>query len=310
MESRAAAHEDMAEKVLTALLPHAGKARRIGITGVPGVGKSTFIEALGMMLCDHYQHRVAVMTVDPTSALHGGSILGDKTRMEQLSRHPNAFIRPSAAGDTLGGVARKTREAMLICEAAGFDVILVETVGVGQSEIAVRSMVDFFLLMILPGGGDELQGIKKGIVELADALFVNKADGPNRELAEAAQREYAGALRYLTPLSRGWRTEVFAGSAITGQGLPEIWSMISKFYEDLTPSGFIARRRSDQTLSWWRELVREEIGRRFFRLPAVQALMPTLEQALERGDLTLAAALRQLFDAVPDLAVSSKGASS
>jgi LAO/AO transport system kinase len=202
VESRVPAHREKADLVLQRIMSQTGKAKRVGITGVPGVGKSTFIEALGCRLCEN-GHRVAVLTVDPTSALSGGSILGDKTRMEQLSRHENAFIRPSAAGETLGGVARKTREAMLLCEAAGFDVVLVETVGVGQSETTVRSMVDFFLLMLLPGGGDELQGIKKGVVELADSLFVNKADGPNKELAELSQREYAGAVRGLRPATRG-----------------------------------------------------------------------------------------------------------
>lgn len=294
VESRAKSHQEKADQLIQKILPRTGKAIRIGITGVPGVGKSTFIEVFGCLLCEKGKH-VAVLTVDPSSARGGGSILGDKTRMEHLSRHPNAFIRPSPSGDTLGGVARKTREALLLCEAAGFDVILVETVGVGQSEIAVRNMVDFFLLMMLPGGGDELQGIKKGVVELADAVFVNKADGENRGLAEISRREYATALRYITPATRGWRTESYAGSALTGDGLPELWSLIERFYEDMGPQGFIQERRREQTLSWLKDLIRDELNTRFFGDTRVILRMPQLEESLIRGEITANTAAKELF---------------
>ncbi len=296
VESRAPAHRKKADEVLKRIMGRTGKAKRIGITGVPGVGKSTFIEALGCRLCDS-GHRVAVLTVDPTSALSGGSILGDKTRMEQLSRHENAFIRPSAAGETLGGVARKTRESMLICEAAGFDVVLVETVGVGQSEITVRSMVDFFLLMLLPGGGDELQGIKKGVVELADSLFVNKADGTNKELAELSQREYAVAVRGLRPATRGWRSEVYTGSAKTGEGLAEMWKVIERFFDLMGSSGFISQRRRDQTQAWLRDMVREELVGRFFQDERMQVCLKEIEALLQTNTIAVSEGVEKLLDA-------------
>lgn len=296
VESRVPAHREKADLVLQRIMSQTGKAKRVGITGVPGVGKSTFIEALGCRLCES-GHRVAVLTVDPTSALSGGSILGDKTRMEQLSRHENAFIRPSAAGETLGGVARKTREAMLLCEAAGFDVVLVETVGVGQSETTVRSMVDFFLLMILPGGGDELQGIKKGVVELADFLFVNKADGPNKELAELSQREYAGAVRGLRPATRGWRSEVYTGSAKTGEGLDEMWKVIERFFVDMEGAGFIAQRRREQTQSWLRDMVREELVARFFQDEHMQARLQEVDVLLLTNSISVSKGVASLLEA-------------
>lgn len=294
VESRAPAHRDKADHVLQRIMPRTGKAKRIGVTGVPGVGKSTFIEALGCRLCDS-GHRVAVLTVDPTSALSGGSILGDKTRMEQLSRHENAFIRPSAAGETLGGVARKTREAMLLCEAAGFDVVLVETVGVGQSETTVRSMVDFFLLMILPGGGDELQGIKKGVVELADSLFVNKADGPNKELAALSQREYANAVRGLRSATRGWQSEVYTGSAKTGDGLVEMWAVIERFFRDMGSTGFIAQRRREQTQAWLRDIIRDEIVDRFFQDEHMRARLQDMEAQLLNNTIGVSQAAEKLL---------------
>src|SRR5579859_1685797 len=242
IESTSPLHEAQAQEVLQRLLPHTGKAKRVGITGVPGVGKSTFIESFGCFLVEH-DRNVAVLTIDPTSKRSGGSILGDKTRMEKLSRDPRAFIRPSPAGDSLGGVARRTRETLLLCEAAGFDTVLVETVGVGQSETALRSMVDFFLLLLLPGAGDELQGIKKGIIEMADAVLINKADGENRLRAAQARAEQENALHYLQPATPAWKTEVSLCSGLTGEGIPETWKLIERFYHQFEPAGVIAKRR-------------------------------------------------------------------
>ncbi|HYQ92753.1 MAG TPA: methylmalonyl Co-A mutase-associated GTPase MeaB, partial [Candidatus Competibacteraceae bacterium] len=236
VESNAPAHGAMAQEVLRRLLPHTGNSIRVGITGVPGVGKSTTIEALGMYLCEQ-GHQVAVLAVDPSSTVTRGSILGDKTRMEQLSRNPRAFIRPSPSSGTLGGVTRKSRETMLVCEAFGFDVILVETVGVGQSETTVRSMVDFFLLLMLAGAGDELQGIKKGIMELADALLINKADGDNQLRARAAKAEYNRALHYLAPATEGWQTRAYTCSALAHEGIDEIWRVIEDFRQKTQASG-------------------------------------------------------------------------
>ena len=243
VESTRPDHRAGAERLLEALLPHAGRSVRIGITGVPGVGKSTFIERFGLHVIGQ-GHRIAVLAVDPSSKRSGGSILGDKTRMQDLSTNRDAYIRPSPAGATLGGVARRTREAMLVCEAAGFDVVLVETVGVGQSETAVADMVDMFVLLLLPGGGDELQGIKRGIVELAELVIVNKADG---DLADAALRtaaDYRNALRLLRPPSPNWRVAVERCSALTGEGIPEVWRTVERYREVLGATGEIASRRA------------------------------------------------------------------
>jgi LAO/AO transport system kinase len=296
IESHSARHEARAQEVLQRLLPLTGKAKRIGITGVPGVGKSTFIETFGCFLIERGQ-RIAVLTIDPTSARSGGSILGDKTRMERLSREPNAFIRPSPAGESLGGVARRTRETMLLCEAAGFDTVLVETVGAGQSEVALRSMVDFFLLLLLPGAGDELQGIKKGIVEMADALFINKADGENQGRAEQARVEQAAALHYLQSPTPGWKPEAGLCSGLTGEGVPEIWEQIERFYRDLESKGVIAERRRQQTLDWLADLIQDELRRRFDRDPRVLALLPAVREALLHGDTTVAQAAETLLRA-------------
>jgi LAO/AO transport system kinase len=295
IESSSPEHQVRAQKVLQKLLPFTGRARRLGITGVPGVGKSTLIETLGCYLCDQGLP-VAVLAVDPTSTRSGGSILGDKTRMEQLCRRPNAFIRPSPSGRTLGGVARKTRETMLLCEAAGFEVLIVETVGVGQSEVTVRSMVDFFLLLILPGAGDELQGIKKGIVEQADALLITKADGENRLRAEQARQEYAMALHYLPPNTPGWTTPVSLSSAVTGEGIPEFWQTLLRFYGEFEPSGRIAARRSEQAIQWLHDLVQEALTARFHAHPQVRQTQPELEAALLRGELTAPQAARALLE--------------
>jgi LAO/AO transport system kinase len=295
VESASVSHIVKAQTVLRQLLPHSGRARRVGITGSPGVGKSTFIEALGCYLCEQGL-KVAVLAVDPSSNRGGGSILGDKTRMEQLCRHPNAFIRPSPAGKTLGGVARKTRETMLLCEAAGFDVILVETVGVGQSEIAVRSMVDFFLLLIMPGAGDELQGIKRGIVENADAVLVTKADGGNQPRAEQSRQEYANALHYLAPALSQWSPPVSTCSSLTGEGIPALWETVGKFYADLEPAGLIAARRQEQSRHWLDDLIREELEARFYRQPGLREAHARLESALLRGELTAPQAAQELLE--------------
>jgi LAO/AO transport system kinase len=296
IESNAPAHIALAQEVLRELLPYTGGSLRVGITGVPGVGKSTFIEALGTMLCDR-GHRAAVLAVDPSSSISRGSILGDKTRMERLARHPNAYIRPSPTGGSLGGVARKSRETLLVCEAAGFDIILVETVGVGQSEIAVRGMVDFFLLLMLAGAGDELQGIKKGIIELADALLITKADGDNRTRALAAQAEYTHALRYLTPATEGWRPRAYICSAQTGEGIAEIWGEIERFRDQTTASGVFAARRRAQARDWVYTLIEDHLRTRFFGHPVVQERLPAIEKAVVEGTLPVTTAVQDLIRA-------------
>ncbi|MCK5076439.1 MAG: methylmalonyl Co-A mutase-associated GTPase MeaB, partial [Calditrichia bacterium] len=272
IESNASAHMEQAQEVLRELMPQTGKSIRVGITGVPGAGKSTFIEELGQYLIKQ-GHKVAVLAIDPSSSLTRGSILGDKTRMEKLSQNPNSFIRPSPSGGTLGGVARKTRETMLVCEAAGFDVILVETVGVGQNEITVRSMVDFFLLVQISGAGDELQGIKKGVIEIADAILVNKADGDNKPKAEAAKQQYSMALHYLSKATEGWDTRAFTCSALTGEGIPEIWKVVQKFHKLTTTSNVFANRRRLQAKEWMHSMVQEHLKEEFYNNPQVQEIL-------------------------------------
>jgi LAO/AO transport system kinase len=294
VESNAMAHLDMAQEVLKQLLPHTGHSIRVGITGVPGVGKSTFIEALGMHLLAQ-GHRVAVLAVDPSSSVTRGSILGDKTRMERLSRESNAFIRPSPTGGMLGGVARKTRETMLVCEAAGFDVVLLETVGVGQSETMVRSMVDFFLLLMLAGAGDELQGIKKGIMELADALAITKADGDNRNKTQNARADYNKALHYLAQATEGWYTRAYTCSAVTGEGIPHLWTVIEKFREQTQASGVFGARRKAQTVDWMRAMIEEHLIQRFFNHPAVKSAWPGVKSAVTDGSLPVTAAAKELL---------------
>ena len=289
-------HEPQAQEVLRRLLPHTGKARRVGITGVPGVGKSTFIESFGLYLVRN-RHKLAVLAIDPTSSRSGGSILGDKTRMEKLSQEPNAYIRPSPAGASVGGVARRTRETMLFCEAAGFDVIVVETVGAGQSETALRSMVDFFLLLQLPGAGDELQAMKKGIVEMADLILINKAEGENRPRAELARAEQNTALHYLQSATPGWKTETALCSGLTGEGVPEAWQQIERFYRELEPKGQIARRRQQQALDWLTDLIQDELRRSFYQDPRVTEQLPGVQKALLQGGLTAMQAARKLLAA-------------
>ena len=294
VESDSRRHEVQAQEVLHQVLSFTGRAKRVGITGVPGVGKSTFIESLGCQLVERGQ-KLAVLTIDPTSSRSGGSILGDKTRMERLCQLPTAFIRPTPSGLNLGGVARRTRETMLLCEAAGFDTILVETVGVGQTDIALRSLVDFFLLLLLPGAGDELQGIKKGIVEMADLVAINKADGENRLRAERARQDQSAALHYLQPATCEWPTEVVLCAGLTGEGIPEIWERVEKFYEKLEPMGVIARRRQEQSLTWLNDLIQDELKRRFYRDARVKARLPVIQQALLRGEITAVRAAESLL---------------
>lgn len=294
IESNAPRHFELAQSVLKQLLPHSGNSIRIGITGVPGAGKSTFIESLGNLLTEQ-GHKVAVLTVDPSSSLTKGSILGDKTRMERLSNNPNAFIRPSPTSGMLGGVARKTRETILVCEAAGFDVILVETVGTGQSEISVRSMVDFFLLLLVPGAGDELQGIKKGVVELADAILINKADGDNKIPAQAARVEYNRALHYLTPMLAGWRARAYTGSALTGEGISTIWAVVQKYQQKMSETGMFEVRRQGQKREWLYSLIEEQLRTTFFNNPIVKIALPVVEQAVMEGGQTATSAARSLL---------------
>ncbi len=295
IESNADHHMELAQNLLRQLLPETGRAIRIGITGVPGAGKSTFIDAFGTLLCEQ-GHRVAVLAVDPSSTLTRGSILGDKTRMESLSRHPGAFIRPSPTGGTLGGVSRKTRETMLLCEAAGFDVILVETVGVGQSEATVRSMTDFFMLLTLTGAGDDLQGIKRGVMENADAIVINKADGDNRAKAERLGHEFTHALRYLKTPTPGWQPKAFLVSALEKQGLGEVWGAIERFREITGENGFFETRRHEQVTEWMMSMVLDQVQQRFLGLPAVQQRLPALRREVAEGTLPATAAARELLN--------------
>ena len=278
VESNSPGDRDRAQELLTALLPSTGGAHRIGISGVPGVGKSTFIESFGLRLVEA-GHRVAVLAVDPSSTVSKGSILGDKTRMEKLAATDSAFIRPSPTGGSLGGVARKTREAILVCEAAGYDVVLVETVGVGQSETTVAEMVDFFLLLKLAGAGDELQGIKRGILELADLIAINKADGENLQAAELARAEFERALQILRPADEdGWTPRVVTSSGQTGAGLDEIWQLIGEHHELLSGSGDLERRRQQQLLSWMWSLVDEGLRSAVRAHPEAADTLAALEE--------------------------------
>ena len=285
-----------AAELLNRLLPHTGGARRVGITGVPGVGKSTFIDALGTYLTTQ-DHRVAVLAVDPSSTVSGGSILGDKTRMPNLAIDDAAYIRPSPSSGSLGGVTRTTRETMTVAEAAGFDVVLVETVGVGQSETAVADMVDFFLVMMLPGAGDELQGIKKGVLELADALVVNKADGGNEIAAQRAVRDYRAALSLTAPANPSWVPPVLAVSAIEGTGLDQVWEQIQAYYRVLTDSGELADRRADQQVRWMWAMVEDRLRDRLRASPEVANLADLLEQQVVAGQVAPAAAAEQVLAA-------------
>lgn len=296
IESRNPDHSNNASKLLDNLLPDAENSIRIGISGVPGVGKSTFIEALGMNLLQH-GHKIAILAVDPSSQLSGGSILGDKTRMEELAREKNAFIRPSPAGKTLGGVARKTRETMLLCEAAGYDVIIVETVGVGQSEIAVASMVDFFLLLQLSNAGDELQGIKKGVMEIADAILINKAEGENRPRAELARQQYQNALHLLKPKSYHWQVPALLCSALHNQGIDDVWQMILDFVTTMKQHNEFEDKRRLQANDWMWTLVMDDLKDLFLSDKNVAAMIDQVQTGVSQGTTTPSAAARRLLEA-------------
>jgi LAO/AO transport system kinase len=294
IESANPDHHRLAQAVIDQLLPHSGGAVRLGISGVPGVGKSTFVESLGTLLVGK-GHQVAVLAVDPSSQRSGGSIMADKTRMERLAADRRAFIRPSPSGGTLGGVARKTRETLLICEAAGFDVVIVETVGVGQSEVAVSSMVDFFLVLMLAGAGDELQGIKKGVLELADALAINKADGDNIEKADRARRAYENALHLLTPSSKVWSPPVLTCSALEDSGIDTVWRTVLDHRQRLTETGELQARRRTQAMDWMDALVNEGLKARFYAKPEVKRLLDELRRSVIEGRFDPTAAAEKLL---------------
>ncbi len=297
IESALAVHQSLTATVMERLLPHTGNSIRLGITGVPGVGKSTFIESLGMHLISR-GHRVAILAVDPSSVRSGGSIMGDKTRMEKLALEEKAFIRPSPSGGTLGGVSRKTRESMLACEAAGYDVVIVETVGVGQSEVSVASMVDFFLLLILAGAGDELQGIKRGVVELADAIAVNKTDGDNIDKAYAAKKVYENAIHLFAPSEWGWTPKVLTCSALETTGIDAIWEMVIAYRDAMTATRALHHKRRRQALEWMTQLLEEGLKDWFYQTPHVRRLMPELTNAVANGTTSPTAAAKKLLDAV------------
>jgi LAO/AO transport system kinase len=290
IESSRPDHQALARKIIEKLLPQTGESVRLGITGVPGVGKSTFIERLGMLLV-RKGHRVAVLAVDPSSSRSGGSVMADKTRMEKLAVEEKAFIRPSPSGGTLGGVARKTRETMLICEAAGFDVIIVETVGVGQSETTVASMVDFFLVLMLSGAGDELQGIKRGVLELADAIAINKADGDNIDKAKKAAKIYESALHMLQPSSLHWEPPVMTCSSLEMTGIAEIWQTVMEYHNKFTTIGELEQKRQKQALDWMWSLVEEGLKQRFNQNPEIKKRIEQITRSVEKGQTaaTLAA---------------------
>ena len=295
VESSLPAHSEMAQGIIEQCLPHSGKSLRIGITGVPGAGKSTFIEAMGSYLTSQGK-KLAVLAIDPSSERTKGSILGDKTRMEQLSIDPNAFIRPSPSSGSLGGVARKTRETVFLCEAAGFDVIFIETVGVGQSETAVHSMTDFFLLIQIAGAGDELQGIKRGIMEMADLITVNKADGNNVEKAQLAKAQYQSALRLFPKTASGWEPQVTTCSAVTHEGISRIWEIIMDYQRMTIDNGYFDSRRYHQAKYWMNETIRNSLINHFYHHPAIEELLPEYEKKVLDDKMSSFAAARALLN--------------
>ncbi|MGV4981510.1 methylmalonyl Co-A mutase-associated GTPase MeaB [Streptomyces sp. NRAIS4] len=307
VESTRPGHRSLAQELLTQLLPHSGRARRIGVSGVPGVGKSTFIDAFGTLLTS-LGHRVAVLAVDPSSTRTGGSILGDKTRMERLAVDPNAFVRPSPSAGTLGGVAKATRESMVVMEAAGYDVVLVETVGVGQSETTVAEMVDSFLLLTLARTGDQLQGIKKGVLELADVIAVNKADGPHERDARAAARELAGALRLMHGKESFWTPPVLHCSARESAGLDVVWERLEQHRTLLDSTGRLTAKRRDQQVGWTWAMVRDELLGRLHADPAVREAAPDLERQVREGRLTATLAAERILEAFGERTTPVAGA--
>ncbi len=294
IESTSEKHASIARKVIEGCLPYANASVRIGITGVPGVGKSTFIESFGKVLLDKGK-KVAVLAVDPSSTVSGGSILGDKTRMEELVKEEHAFIRPSASGASLGGVAKKTRESIILCEAAGFDVILIETVGVGQSETAVHSMTDFFLLLKLAGAGDELQGIKRGIMEMADVIVINKADGENVKAAKQAKVEFQRALHLFPPQESGWTPKTATCSALKNEGIAEIWQIVEEYIALTKENGFFEHERNEQNKFWLYQTIEEKLKTDFYKHPEVKKELPKLLKAIENNKTTPFAAAKKLF---------------
>ena len=294
VESALPRHQQLAQEIIGACVPHAGKSVRVGITGVPGVGKSTFIESLGRYLTAR-GHKIAVLAIDPSSLRTKGSILGDKTRMEDLANDPNAFIRPSSSKGTLGGVARNTRESIILCEAAGFDIIFVETVGVGQSETAVHSMVDFFLLLMLAGAGDELQGIKRGIMEMADAIVINKADGDNIPKAELAAREYKNALHLFPSSPSGWTPMVITASSTEGKGIGNTWDMVENYTAMTRESGYFEVRRKEQALQAFTDTIEETIRQKFYHHPSVSGHLQAIQQDILSGKISPYAAAQEMM---------------
>jgi LAO/AO transport system kinase len=301
VESLLPEHHTIAQEVIEKCLPHAGKSIRLGITGVPGAGKSTFIEALGTYLCKEQNHKLAVLAIDPSSERSKGSILGDKTRMEELSIAENAFIRPSPSAGSLGGVARKTRESIILCEAAGFDTIFVETVGVGQSETAMHSMVDFFLLIQLAGTGDELQGIKRGIMEMADGIVINKADGNNIEKAQLAASHFRNALHLFPTPDSGWIPKVFTYSGFYGLGIKEIWDMIDEYFVFVKKNGYFGYRRNEQAKYWMYESINEHLRDSFYHNPTIETMLMAKEREVLNGQVTSFVAAKKLLDTYYDL---------
>ena len=295
VESSKPEHQRIAENIIEACLPHSGNSVRIGITGVPGAGKSTSIDTFGLHLIKQGK-KLAVLAIDPSSERSKGSILGDKTRMEQLSREKNAFIRPSPSAGSLGGVARKTREAIILCEAAGFDTIFVETVGVGQSETAVHSMVDFFLLIQLAGTGDELQGIKRGIMEMADAVIINKADGDNIDRANLAKAQFTNALHLFPMAESGWAPRVLTYSGYYGIGIKEIWDMVYEYVDFVKNNGYFEYRRNQQSKYWMFESINETLKNRFYQDPRICEALPKIEQQVLNAEITSFAAAKRLLD--------------
>ena len=294
IESNAEKHFDLAQELIKEILPYTSNSIRLGITGIPGAGKSTFIETFGLFLIEN-KKRPAVLAIDPSSTITKGSILGDKTRMEILSRSDNAFIRPTPSSGNLGGVARKTRETMLLCEAAGFDVIMIETVGVGQSEVSVHSMVDFFLLILIAGAGDELQGIKKGVIELADAILINKADGKNITNAEATKAQYNNALHYLADATPGWKTQAYTCSAIENTGIDNIWNVINDFVAFTKKNKLFENRRQNQTKAWFEAMLNQEILNSFYNREFIKDNLQLIINQILNNEITPVVAVKKIL---------------